>query len=124
MNSTFETIYEAAEQLAATFPANPAEPYFAAAWMYMVDNYSKFTIANWFSILWHEVSTGAPIPLQGGVRMGTGRSALIINLFPARVLGSVLWTVLPGIRESVHTANDQFQDTAGVWTHTWAIGLA
>ena len=59
MNSTFETIYEAAEQLAATFPANPAEPYFAAAWMYMVDNYSKFTIANWFSILWHEVSTGA-----------------------------------------------------------------
>lgn len=83
MNSTFETIYEAAEQLAATFPANPAEPYFAAAWMYMVDNYSKFTIANWFSILWHEVSTGAPIPLPGGVRMGTGRSALIINLFPA-----------------------------------------
>ena len=56
--------------------------------------------------------------------MGTGRSALIINLFPARVLGSVLWTVLPGIRESVHTANDQFQDTAGVCTHTWAIGLA
>lgn len=81
MNSTFETIYEAAEQLAATFPANPAEPYFAAAWMYMVDNYSKFTIANWFSILWHEVRTGAHTSARRRVRVrvGTGRSVLIIN---------------------------------------------
>ena len=58
MNSTFETIYEAVDQVAATFPANPVEPYFAAVWIYMVTNFSKFTIANWFSVIWHEVNTG------------------------------------------------------------------
>ena len=58
MNSTFETLYEAVDQVAATFPSNPVEPYFAAAWIYMVDNFSKFPIANWFSVLWHEVKAG------------------------------------------------------------------
>lgn len=64
MNSTFETIYEAVDQVAAAFPANPVEPYFAAAWIYMVSNFSKFTIANWFSVLWHEVKTGICTQLQ------------------------------------------------------------
>jgi hypothetical protein len=34
---------------------NPAEPYLAYAWNYMTDNYPRFTIAVWFSVVLHEV---------------------------------------------------------------------
>ena len=36
---------------------NPVEPYFASAWNYMTDNYSRFTIAMWFSVVLHEVGS-------------------------------------------------------------------
>lgn len=113
MNSTFETLYEAVDQLAATVPANPVEPYFAAAWIYMVKNFSRFTIANWFSVLWHEVKTGAYTHTSASTRW----RLVLINIPLLRVLGGVLWTVLARIRESVHTANVQFQDSKGVCSH-------
>ena len=34
---------------------NPVEPYIASGWNYMTDNYSRFTIAMWISIVLHEV---------------------------------------------------------------------
>jgi hypothetical protein len=34
---------------------NPVEPYVASAWNYMTDNYSRFTIAMWISVVLHEV---------------------------------------------------------------------
>ena len=36
-------------------PANPFLDPFAAAWIYMTDNYTKFQIATWGSIILHEV---------------------------------------------------------------------
>lgn len=37
--------------------SNPLEPQVASAWNYMTDNYDKFTITTWFSIVLHEVAT-------------------------------------------------------------------
>lgn len=34
---------------------NPVEPYIASGWNYMTQNYSRFTIAMWFSVMLHEV---------------------------------------------------------------------
>lgn len=34
---------------------NPVEPYVASAWNYMTDNFDRFTIAMWFSVLLHEI---------------------------------------------------------------------
>ena len=34
---------------------NPVEPYLGSAWNYMTDNYPRFTIAVWFSVVLHEV---------------------------------------------------------------------
>ena len=81
MNTTFETIYDAVGQVAATLPANPAEPYFAAAWMYMLDNYSKFTIATWFSLIWHEVKIASDTGTCTTSRGGDG-STLTVCLLP------------------------------------------
>ena len=36
---------------------NPAEAYFASAWNYMTDNYSRFTISVWISVILHEVTS-------------------------------------------------------------------
>lgn len=35
---------------------NPLDDFLLApAWTYMTNNFSKFTISFWFSIIWHEV---------------------------------------------------------------------
>ena len=34
---------------------NPVEPYIASAWNYMTNNYSRFTISMWISVVLHEV---------------------------------------------------------------------
>ncbi|CAI8025336.1 Methylsterol monooxygenase 1 [Geodia barretti] len=34
---------------------NPVEPYLGSAWNYMTDNYPRFTIAVWFSVVLHEL---------------------------------------------------------------------
>ena len=38
-------------------PGNPALPYFELGWRYMTENYSKFAIATYGTILIHEVRT-------------------------------------------------------------------
>lgn len=48
------TMYKAAYVLGNT--SLPFEGYMASGWGYMTDNYSKFTIATWFSIILHEVN--------------------------------------------------------------------
>lgn len=46
-------VYKAASVVGNT--SVPFEGYIASGWEYMTDNYSKFTIATWFSIILHEV---------------------------------------------------------------------
>ena len=42
-------------QTVANASYNPVEPYVASGWNYMTENYSRFTIAVWFSVVLHEV---------------------------------------------------------------------
>ena len=44
-------------QTVANASHNPIEPYVASGWTYMTDNYSRFTIAVWISLILHEVQT-------------------------------------------------------------------
>ena len=43
------------QTVANTSLKNPVEPYVASAWNYMTDNFERFTIAVWFSVVFHEV---------------------------------------------------------------------
>ena len=42
-------------QTVANASFNPLEPYLASGWNYMTDNYSRFTIAVWISLILNEV---------------------------------------------------------------------
>ena len=44
-------------QTVANTSYNPVEPYVASGWNYMTENYSRFTIAVWISLILHEVQT-------------------------------------------------------------------
>lgn len=46
--------YLAAEYLDAALPENPFQPSMKHAWGYMLDNYTKFQIATWGSLIVHE----------------------------------------------------------------------
>lgn len=48
--------YLAVEFLDSFLPQNPLQPPFKDAWNYMLDNYTKFQIATWGSLLVHELS--------------------------------------------------------------------
>lgn len=54
--STSEGLDILLQTVANTTLRNPVEPYFASAWNYMTDNYSRFTIAMWISVVLHEVT--------------------------------------------------------------------
>nr|XP_040042182.1 methylsterol monooxygenase 1 isoform X1 [Gasterosteus aculeatus aculeatus] len=47
--------YLAAEYVDAVLPENPFQPSLKHAWDYMLDNYTKFQIATWGSLIVHEV---------------------------------------------------------------------
>lgn len=49
-----QTLYKTASVVGNS--SVPFEGYIASGWNYMTDNYSKFTIAMWFSVIYHEVS--------------------------------------------------------------------
>ena len=51
-----EQLVSSLYQLAELIPGNPATPYIETGWRYMTDNYTKFQIATWGSLLAHEVS--------------------------------------------------------------------
>jgi methylsterol monooxygenase len=53
-SSVFGGIFDTVDYYAASIP-NPAEPYFAAAWTKMTDSCSRYTIAVWISIVYHEI---------------------------------------------------------------------
>lgn len=44
----------AVEYLDAALPQNPLQPSLEQAWSYMLDNYTKFQIATWGSLIVHE----------------------------------------------------------------------
>ena len=46
--------YLAVEFVDAALPDNPLQPSFKYAWTYMMDNYTKFQIATWGSLIVHE----------------------------------------------------------------------
>lgn len=46
--------YLAAEYVDAVLPENPFQPSLKHAWGYMMDNYTKFQIATWGSLIVHE----------------------------------------------------------------------
>ncbi|KAG7270650.1 hypothetical protein CRUP_032169 [Coryphaenoides rupestris] len=46
--------YLAVEYVDAVLPENPFQPSLKHAWMYMIDNYTKFQIATWGSLFVHE----------------------------------------------------------------------
>lgn len=48
--------YLAVEYIDSFLPDNPLQQPFKNAWNYMLDNYTKFQIATWGSLLVHEVS--------------------------------------------------------------------
>lgn len=49
------TSIQAVEDVLATLPDNPLKEPFAYAWIYMTNNFTKFQIATWGSLLVHEV---------------------------------------------------------------------
>lgn len=46
--------YLAVEYVDAVLPENPFQPSLKHAWGYMMDNYTKFQIATWGSLIVHE----------------------------------------------------------------------
>lgn len=46
--------YLAVEYVDAVLPKNPLQPSLEQAWGYMLDNYTKFQIATWGSLIVHE----------------------------------------------------------------------
>lgn len=46
--------YLAVEYVDAVLPENPFQPSLKHAWGYMLDNYTKFQIATWGSLIVHE----------------------------------------------------------------------
>lgn len=48
--------YLAVEYIDSFLPDNPLQQPFKNAWNYMLDNYTKFQIATWGSLLVHEAS--------------------------------------------------------------------
>ena len=46
--------YLAVEYVDAVLPPNPFQPPLKQAWDYMLDNYTKFQIATWGSLIVHE----------------------------------------------------------------------
>ena len=54
--SLLSGIVEVVDHYAGAIP-NPLEPYFAQAWTAMTDSCSKYTIAVWISIIYHEVGS-------------------------------------------------------------------
>lgn len=46
--------YLAVEYVDAVLPENPLQPSLKHAWSYMLDNYTKFQIATWGSLIVHE----------------------------------------------------------------------
>ena len=55
-NTTVEQIPALVGEIYAKLPDNPVQEYFKDAWTYMTDNYTKFQIATWGSLLLHEVN--------------------------------------------------------------------
>lgn len=47
--------YLAVEYIDSLLPENPLQQPFKNAWTYMLDNYTKFQIATWGSLLAHEL---------------------------------------------------------------------
>lgn len=47
--------YLAVEYVDAVLPENPFQPSLKHAWGYMLDNYTKFQIATWGSLIVHEL---------------------------------------------------------------------
>lgn len=47
--------YLAVEYVDAVLPENPFQPPLKHAWDYMLDNYTKFQIATWGSLIVHEL---------------------------------------------------------------------
>lgn len=56
LSSTSAQLTNHIENVLDFFPENPVKDPFARAWMYMTDNYTKFQIATWGSLIIHEVS--------------------------------------------------------------------
>lgn len=57
MNHTADILgsaYLAVEYVDAVLPENPFQPSLKHAWGYMLDNYTKFQIATWGSLIVHE----------------------------------------------------------------------
>ena len=58
MNGTADILssaYLAVEYVDAVLPENPFQPSLKHAWGYMLDNYTKFQIATWGSLIVHEL---------------------------------------------------------------------
>lgn len=78
---------------------NPVEPYFASAWNYMTDNYTRFTIAMWFSLVLHEV----------GFFLSPRFLMLRKTISPA----GVLWAVRAWLSRTVSAIHAEVQGPAG-----------
>lgn len=87
--STSEGLDILLQTVANTTLRNPVEPYFASAWNYMTDNYSRFTIAMWISVVLHEVYED----IYSDVFI------IIYAAFP----GYILWSVSPRIFSPIFT---------------------
>ena len=74
------------QTVANTSLHNPVEPYIASAWNYMTDNYSRFTISMWISVVLHEVRFEARYSSRGTVtfssipRLSTSVCVLLASL--------------------------------------------
>ena len=84
------------ETMVNATPRNPVEPYFASAWNYMTDNYSRFTIAMWISVVLHEV----------------GRTMLSDSNHHV-FAGSVFRTLSSWIHGPVPSVHEEIQNTTG-----------
>jgi len=48
-------IFSSSEQFLELLPGNPVKQPFANAWIHMTENYTKFQIATWGSLIYHEL---------------------------------------------------------------------
>lgn len=53
-DSVLSSAYLAVEYIDSLLPDNPLQLPFKYAWTYMLDNYTKFQIATWGSLIVHE----------------------------------------------------------------------
>lgn len=54
-DSILSSAYLAVEYIDTLLPDNPLQGPFKYAWTYMLDNYTKFQIATWGSLIVHEL---------------------------------------------------------------------